>query len=541
MAPDDPLIGAQFGRYHVEELLGEGGMARVYRAVLQGPMGFARAVAIKRIKAPGGDDADATRRVQSLINEARLGGHLSHPNVVDVLEFGESDGHFYIVMEHVDGPSLARVLARCEELGTAVPPGPALEILAGVARGLAYAHELEGEDGEPVGLIHRDLKPANVLLGSSGQAMVCDFGLAKSEANLFQSSTLEVKGTPAYMSPEQVACKPLTPASDLFSLGSILYEMLRGQPLFEADGVIQLAYQVARAELDEPREWVRERTPYLAPLFEGLTARDPGDRPATAREVERQLTDLLRGFPAGASVADLVAWVGDEAATAESLPDAGSYSLPSGSGTVEHELEGATSTSDAPPAAPNPARSRRVWLAALLVVALAATVGWAMGWYQRDEQAVAERRAEREAERVAEATGHDVSPGSLPDGVGSSLPVVPEAETETGGHPTATEAEAEVEAGGHPNGTERTMPIHPTEPPPQASLVIACIPWCDQVRVDGEGWGATPIRDRTAPVGRREVHLRAATGAEHTLTVALPTGGTKVCWDFEREGPCEGI
>ena len=537
MSPDDPLIGARFGRYHVEELLGEGGMARVYRAVLQGPMGFARSVAIKRIKPPGGEDADAQRRVQSLINEARLGGHLSHPNVVDVLEFGESDGHFYIVMEYVDGPSLARVLTRCEERGTAIPPGLALEILAGVARGLAYAHELQGDDGEPVGLIHRDLKPANILLGSSGQTMVCDFGLAKSEANLFQSSTIEVKGTPAYMSPEQVACKPLTPASDLFSLGSILYEMLRGEPLFEADGVVQLAYQVAKAELEEPRAWVREQAPYLAPLFEGLTARDPADRPATAREVERELADLLRGFPASASVADLVGWAEDPEATAGSLPDPGGYTVPSGSGSAETGSAEVTPTPEAPPAPSTRPRRLRVWIAALLVVALAATVGWAMGWYQRDEQAVAERRAAREARRAEEA-------GSEEESDRSGAVTEAETETEADGRPTATEAvtesesEAETEAEAKSEDLGRgTTP----RPSPEASLVIACIPWCDQVRVDGQSWGATPIRDRTAPVGEREVHLRAATGGEHTLTVEVPAGGTKLCWDFEREGPCEGI
>ena len=532
VAPDDPLIGARFGRYHVEELLGEGGMARVYRAVLRGPMGFSRAVAIKRIKTPPGDDADSTRRIQSLINEARLGGTLSHPNVVDVLEFGEDDGHFYIVMEYVDGPSLAQVLARCEERGAAVPPGLAIEILAGIARGLAYAHELADDDGEAVGLIHRDLKPANILIDSSGQAMVCDFGLAKSQANLFQSSTLEVKGTPAYMSPEQVACKPLTPASDLFSLGSILYEMLRGEPLFEADGVIQLAYQVARAEMDEPRAWVRGQLPYLAPLFDRLTARDPGDRPTSAREVERELTDLLRGFPAGASVVDLVAWSRDEAATAESLPDAVGYSLPSGSGSVETRRPAEPSPREVSAPAPVGRRRLRIWIAALLLVILAATVGWAMGWYQRDEQAVAERREAREARRAARGAVTGAEPESE---------AVSEAETETESEPESeseavSEAESESEFEAEPEAESR-----PPVEKAQASLVIACIPWCDQVRVDGEGWGATPIRDRTTAVGGHEIHLRAVTGAEHTLTVELPADGAKVCWDFEREGPCEAI
>jgi len=526
----DPLLGAHFGRYHIEALLGEGGMARVYRARLRGPMGFERSVAIKRIRPADGGSA-SQRLVRSLVNEARLGGHLSHPNVVDVLEFGEADGDFFIVMELVDGPSLADVMRCCRERETALPMALALRVLTDVARGLAYAHELSDDDGVTVGLVHRDLKPDNILISASGQAMVTDFGLAKSDDNLYQSSTVEVKGTPAYMSPEQVASKPVTAASDLFSLGSILYEMLRGVPLFSADGVIQLAYQVARAELDEPRAWVRGHHPEVADLFDRLVARSPEDRPASAREVERIAAELLRVYPAEPGLEQLVAWTRDDEATADSLASAHVTLAPPSS--PEPSRRGAPT----PHATPRP--WGRIALAGVLLVALAASVGWAMGWLQRDEQAMEQRRAAREARKAARR--------GLGTGEAQPTPAAAQVEEATPAPATAPEAltpAVEVDDGAAPGAGEPASTASHTasaQAAPSATLVVACVPWCDQVRVDGDPWGPTPIRDRSVTPGGHEVYLRAHTGEEQTLRVDVAPDGSKVCWDFQLEAACGAI
>ncbi len=560
--PSDDLVGSRFGRYRITDVIGEGGMARVYRAVLEGPLGFSRPVAIKHIRIDKEDGKD--RMMRALVNEARLGGRLSHPNVVDVLEFYESQGSFYIVMEYVDGLTLSDVLARCRRRGVSIPVKFTVQILADVARGLSYAHGMADEDGSAVGLIHRDLKPGNILISRSGQAMVADFGLAKSDANLFQSSTVEVKGTPAYMSPEQVTCKELTPASDLFSLGSILYEMLRGEPLFHGDNLLQIAHQVARAPMAEQNAWVEEHVPYLADLLQRLTAKDPADRPQSARMVERELTDVLRGFPAETTLADFMEWIDDEAGDAAGLPAGDTYAPPTPSGSLpSHDVETvayrpSTQSLTVPPisgelAAPQ-RRARWPLIVVPGVILIAVVLGWAMGWYQRgDELEVQQRRYERiaareqaradRAERRAErAEKHSADLSSRPGGGGiagtDEIPVEPPVVVEAGG-PDAAEGSTPRD------GRTPLPPVEPaTQADPQAAaaspatLSIDCRPWCDHVYVDGQDWGGNPILARPTTTGSHEVVFHAARGDEATVTVEVPEGGTKLCWDFDAGAAC---
>ena len=545
----DQLIGAEFGRYRIAEFIGEGGMALVYRAVLEGPLGFSRSVAIKQIRTDR--EHGAERRLRSLINEARLGGKLSHPNVVDVLEFGESDSGFYIVMEYVDGPTLAHLLRQCRERGVILPRKNAMQIIAEVSRGLAYAHELEDETGQQVGLIHRDLKPGNILIGGAGQAMVADFGLAKSDANLFQSTTVEAKGTPAYMSPEQVTCKELTPASDLFSLGSILYELLRGEPLFVGEHLLQIAQKITVSPMEEELAWMREQVPYAALLFEQLTAKDPADRPSSAREVEHQLNEIVRGFPSEGSLSDYVDWL--EHAAPGDVP-------PSGSGEYTTPTPGSWSDGGTPAAAVSPesnppghsgdvkiaagGRRNRIWLLALLLLILGALgFGWAMGWYQgRDGVERAHRRALRaeargQAQVERQARKDAVRSDPDPDPAGPEFGAVePDDESVTPVglavvDPVPPKNEGPAAGGGG-------APVTVVAEEALAPLMIQCMPWCDQIQVDGEVWGGSPVLDRSTTVGHHEIRLHAATGAEANVSLEVTADGAKLCWDFELGGAC---
>lgn len=563
--PSDEMIGSHFGRYRITDVIGEGGMARVYRAVLEGPLGFSKSVAIKRIRVEKEDGNE--RLMRALVNEARLGGKLSHPNVVDVLEFDESEGSFYIVMEYVDGLTLGEVLARCRRRGVTIPIKFTVQILADVARGLSYAHGLSDDEGSSVGLIHRDLKPGNILVSRSGQAMVADFGLAKSDSNLFQSSTVEVKGTPAYMSPEQVTCKDLTPAADLFSLGSILYEMLRSEPLFVGDNLLQIAHQVARAPMKEQHAWVAEHVPFVADLFLRLMEKDPDQRPQSARVVEREFTDVLRGFPAETTLADFMEWLDDEDASAEGLPAGDSYAPPTPSGSLpSHDVETvaykpSTQSLSVPPASSgfDVPRQRARWPFFLVpgLILIAVVLGWGMGWYQRADEferqqrrleRIAEReqaraeRAEKRAERAerAEQEGREaVVRHEGADGAGAGdTTAAPGDGAGPAESPTVAPTAILVPAEPRPAGPS-TADNATAQDGVQAPLSIDCRPWCDHIYVDDQDWGGNPVLGRSTTTGTHQVVFHAARGDEATMTVEVSEGGTKLCWDFDAGGACK--
>ncbi len=239
---EDRDFPVPFGRYNLLGVLGEGGMARVFRAELQGLRGFRKRAAVKVIRASIGSQDE--RLTQALIHEAKLGGLLHHPNVVETYDFGEVDGQAWIAMELVSGIGLDRLL----ETREALPPDVALEIVAQICAGLSHAHELGGEDHRTP-LVHRDLKPSNVIVSNSGLVKVLDFGIAK--ATHIGGNTTETgltKGTPAYMSPEQAAGQPVDARSDLFATGCLLYEMLTGKRFFGGDTVYQIMMSVVRVE-----------------------------------------------------------------------------------------------------------------------------------------------------------------------------------------------------------------------------------------------------------------------------------------------------
>ena len=272
----------KFGKYELIKSLGEGGMARVFHAVRSGPMGFRKDVAIKQILP---HVAKEEKLVRALVNEARLGGHLHHRNVVEVYEFDQVDDTYYIAMEYVRGFTLDRVLERYQRQGP-LPANIICLIAIQMCAGLAYAHGAEDENDHPMRLVHRDLKPANVMITRRGVVKIMDFGVAKSQTNLFHTTTASVtKGTPVYMSPEQVNGDPLDARSDLFSLASIVAEMITGEVTFESTQLYHVMRRIARAETDETLEKVRHLAPELLPVMERAYQRDPDARFQSAEEM----------------------------------------------------------------------------------------------------------------------------------------------------------------------------------------------------------------------------------------------------------------
>ncbi len=302
--------GIPFGRYRLMCLLGEGGMAKVYRAVLVGPMGCEKDVALKcldpRLTA---DD----RMVRSLVNEARLGGQLRHKNIVEIYEFNSVQANYYMAMEYVDGWTLDAVLETVRRRGVFLPPSVVVEILSSVCKGLHFAHTLESKDGTPLNLVHRDLKPGNVIVSRGGDVKLLDFGIAKADSNLYKTTAADVtKGTPVYMSPEQVTGEKLDARSDLFSLGSIMVELITLDVPFKGDNLLAIMHAVLNASVESFLPEVSRICPPMTPVIEKSMAQDRDQRFSTAFELEKSLREVRRALSPGPTLAEWLEEVGEE-------------------------------------------------------------------------------------------------------------------------------------------------------------------------------------------------------------------------------------
>jgi serine/threonine-protein kinase len=299
-----------FGRYRLLNLLGEGGMAKVYRAVLSGPMGFEKEVALKRIDSRVTTDE---RIVRALINEARLGGQLRHKNIVEIYEFNHVDGNYYMAMEYVDGWTLDSLLRRCRQRREWVPATVVVEVLQHVCRGLDFAHNLVSKEGQALNLVHRDLKPGNIMISRLGDVKIMDFGIAKADTNLYKTTAADVtKGTPIYMSPEQVTGASLDSRSDIFSLGSIVHELVTLQVPFQGENLLAIMHGVLSADIAAARERVRGRVPQLEPILVKCMARNRDERFASVSELDKALREVKRQVAAGPSLQEWLEDVGND-------------------------------------------------------------------------------------------------------------------------------------------------------------------------------------------------------------------------------------
>lgn len=245
------------GRYELLEIVGQGGMATVYRARRTSD---GKLVAVKVLREPYAHDQEFVQRFQ---REAQAAASLSHPNVVPVLDSGEDGAVRFLVMEYVEGEDLKSHLRRCGVL----PAPRAAAIAAAVCQALQYAHAQ--------GIVHRDIKPQNILLTSTGQVKVTDFGIARALSAATITETGTVLGSVHYLSPEQARGEPVTAASDLYALGVVLYEMLTGQLPFDGESPIAVALK----HLYEQPPSVRDRNPEVPPWLEGVVRRAMAKRP----------------------------------------------------------------------------------------------------------------------------------------------------------------------------------------------------------------------------------------------------------------------
>jgi serine/threonine-protein kinase len=219
------VAGYRLDRYELLCPIASGGMASVWLARLRGKRGFAKLFAIKTIKT----ELISDQFQEMFLDEARIASRIIHPNVAQVLELGEQDEILYIVMEWVDGDSLAQVTRLALKSGSQIPLGVSLRIVADVCAGLHAAHQLKESDGESLGVVHRDVSPQNILLTTEGNAKVIDFGLVKARNRTAgPTDSGIVKGKIRYMAPEQLLGKPLDRRADVWAAGMCLYELVVG-------------------------------------------------------------------------------------------------------------------------------------------------------------------------------------------------------------------------------------------------------------------------------------------------------------------------
>ncbi len=257
------------GRYRLHDPIGRGAMGEVWRGVDET---LGRPVAVKLLL-PHDSDPTATSRFRL---EAQTAGRLNHPYVVGVYDFGEYDGRLFLVMELVDGDSLARRLST----GGPLPAEQVARIATQAAAGLAAAHQQ--------GIVHRDIKPANLLLDADGTLKIGDFGIARfvDDPSGALTTTGQIVGTSLYLAPERALGQPAGPACDVYALGCVLYQLLTGRPPFQADSAVAILHQ----HLDSAPVPPRQLGVPLPPAFEnyllGLLAKQPEDRPTAQRVAE---------------------------------------------------------------------------------------------------------------------------------------------------------------------------------------------------------------------------------------------------------------
>ena len=271
------------GRYELHRRLGRGGMAEVF---LARDLQLDRPVAVKVLFPEFANDPAFVARFR---REAQAAANLNHPNIVSVFDWGQEHGTYFIVMEYVDGRTLAEILRADGPL----PPERAVDVATDVAAALGHAHA--------AGVLHRDIKPGNILVAPSGRVKVADWGIgramdAAAEENLTQTGA--VMGTATYFSPEQAQGLSLDPRSDLYSLGVVLYESLCGKPPFQGDSPVAIAYKHVQEQPRPPRSLNLDVPPELEAIVLQLLAKDPADRYASADA----LRDDLRRYREGGAV-----------------------------------------------------------------------------------------------------------------------------------------------------------------------------------------------------------------------------------------------
>ncbi len=293
---------APFGKYLLLQRVSVGGMAEIFKAIPEGAKRIDEIVAIKRILPNIAEDNEF---IGMFIDEARIAGQLTHPNICRIYELGKVKGDHYIAMQFLWGRDLLKVMNRLKKVGAVLPVPMAAFIAAKACAALHYAHTKCDATGKPLGIIHRDVSPQNIIVGYSGQVKLIDFGVARAASQSQKTQAGILKGKFGYMSPEMIRSLPVDHRSDVFAMGICLHEALTGSRLFYGETDFATLEQVRDARVVPPSAKVAGIPPALDAIVLKALARDVEDRYASAAELERALMDFLDALYPGYGEADV--------------------------------------------------------------------------------------------------------------------------------------------------------------------------------------------------------------------------------------------
>lgn len=296
-----------FGRYTLLERLAVGGMAEVFRAKIISSHGFEKILVVKRILPHLAADPGF---VAMFIDEAKLTAQLTHPKIVQILDFGEVKGQYFTALEFIDGFDALGLLRIAAQKRMRVPASLAVFIVEEILEALDYAHNARDMEGKPMQIVHRDISPSNIFISKRGDVKLGDFGIAHAKQRESKTQAGTLKGKYGYMSPEQVVGRPIDSRSDLFAVGVVLAELLTGRRLFSAPADLDVLLKVRDVHLDRLDKYGAEIPRALDRIVRRALKKDPAERPQTATELHDELADYL--FAAGQRVGptDLRAFAG---------------------------------------------------------------------------------------------------------------------------------------------------------------------------------------------------------------------------------------
>ncbi|HTB56307.1 MAG TPA: protein kinase [Polyangia bacterium] len=291
MSTEAPPAGpVTFGRYTLLERLAVGGMAEVFRAKISSSHGFQKILVVKRILPHLAADPGF---VAMFIDEAKLTAQLTHPKIVQILDFGEVNGHYFTALEFIDGFDALGLLRIAAQKRTRIPTQLAVFIIDEILEALDYAHNARDMEGKPMQIVHRDISPSNIFISKRGDVKLGDFGIAHAKRRESKTQAGTLKGKYGYMSPEQVVGRPIDNRSDLFAVGVVLAELLTGRRLFSAPADLDVLLKVRDVHLDRLDKYGKEIPPALDRIVRRALKKDPAERPQTAAELHDELADYL--------------------------------------------------------------------------------------------------------------------------------------------------------------------------------------------------------------------------------------------------------
>jgi eukaryotic-like serine/threonine-protein kinase len=286
----------QLGRYQLLDRLAFGGMAEIFRAKTFDSQGNVHLVAVKKVLQHLITDEEF---IKMLVDEAKVSALLRHDNIARVYEFAHHNDEYFLAMEFVDGKDVRTLLERHRLRKKPIPPEHVAWIVAEVATALQAAHTQIDDRGKPLEIVHRDVSPSNVLCSYNGEVKLCDFGIAKATLTRVQTKTGVIKGKVKYMSPEQAMGRKLDGRSDLFSLGTVMYEMLTLQAPFTAPTEVELIFAVRDAQKRDAIEVVPEIPVELNQIVNKLMSRSRSQRFQSGEALADELRLFLEGYRPG--------------------------------------------------------------------------------------------------------------------------------------------------------------------------------------------------------------------------------------------------